>query len=137
MQIINESPAECCAGSGMPCPTTPKKPDWRQRAKMESGEAEPASCKESLQVQSDPTAALLETRAADYGPPEINMTGIGLIWTAQLRNHWGIPDLPIIGPEMVALMMAGLKLNRLAKSPKHTDSYDDARGYLRIAEGGP
>jgi hypothetical protein len=80
------------------------------------------------------TDALLAERAKDYGPPEINMTGIGLIWTAQLRNHWGIPDLPIIPGSIVALMMGGVKLNRLAKSPTHQDSYDDLDGYSEIAK---
>ena len=79
------------------------------------------------------TDALLAERAKDYGPPEINMTGIGLIWTAQLRNHWGMPDLPIIPGSIVALMMGGVKLNRLAKSPAHQDSYDDLGGYAEIA----
>lgn len=82
----------------------------------------------------DGTDALLAERAKDYGPPEINMTGIGLIWTAQLRNHWGMPDLPVLSGQMVALMMAGLKLNRLAKSPSHQDSYDDLGGYAEIAK---
>jgi hypothetical protein len=80
------------------------------------------------------TDALLAERAKDYGPPEINMTGIGLIWTAQLRNHWGMPDLPIIPGSIVGLMMAGVKLNRLAKSPNHKDSYDDLDGYAEIAK---
>lgn len=89
---------------------------------------------DAIKGTAEGTDALLAERAKDYGPPEINMTGIGLIWTAQLRNHFGIADLPVLSGQMVALMMAGLKLNRLAKSPGHQDSYDDSRGYLQIAE---
>ncbi|MGC4002871.1 MAG: DUF6378 domain-containing protein [Pirellulales bacterium] len=126
-------PDGCCSGSGMPCPA-PRSTSIERLRKVAGVDVGKTINIVSSDVVEDETVALLATRATDYGPPEINMTGIGLIWTAQLRNHYGIADLPILGPEMVALMMAGLKLNRLAKSPKHGDSYADARGYLKIAE---
>jgi hypothetical protein len=89
---------------------------------------------DAIKAIAEGTDSLLAERAKDYGPPEINMTGIGLIWTAQLRNHYGMADLPVLSGQMVALMMAGLKLNRLAKSPGHQDSYDDLEGYAEIAK---
>ena len=64
-------------------------------------------------------------RSAEYGPPLINHWRIGQIWS-------GILDLESIPPWKVALMMAGLKIARLAETPDSIDSLTDAVGYLEI-----
>jgi hypothetical protein len=85
-------------------------------------------------VNSKAIADTLAERGKSYGDAKINCSGIGLQWTAILRNHFQREDIPIIPGNVVALMMVGLKLNRLAKSPDHEDSDHDARAYLSIAK---
>jgi hypothetical protein len=61
-------------------------------------------------------------RNENYGKPTIDFTRTGRIWGAML----GIDD---ITPEMVAIMMTGLKLSRLCQTPDHRDSRVDVIGY--------
>ena len=42
-----------------------------------------------------------------------------------------------VTPRKVAMMMAGLKLARLAESPDHDDSWRDAIGYLALGSSFP
>lgn len=84
----------------------------------------------------DPRRVLLETadlleggRAKDYGSPLESHKRIAAIWSAQL----GIT----VTPRKVAMMMAGLKLARLAESPDHDDSWRDALGYLALGSSFP
>ena len=84
----------------------------------------------------DPRRVLLETadlleggRAKDYGSPLKSHKRIAAIWSAQL----GIT----VTPRKVAMMMAGLKLARLAESPDHDDSWRDALGYLALGSSFP
>ena len=122
-QVCLESQTHaCCDGGKLP---------WGGRRDKQ---LEIIKTTDPTQTTPSETKVLLAEREKDYGPPDINMTGIGLIWTAQLRNWSGIADFPVIPGTIVALMMTGLKLNRLAKSPDHKDSYDDADGYLEIAK---
>ena len=60
-------------------------------------------------------------RGEDYGSIWENHERIAVIWTALI----GIQ----IEPEQVAMMMAGVKLARLASSPDHQDSWVDLAGY--------
>lgn len=62
-------------------------------------------------------------RNQDYGPPTTDFTRTGRLWGALL-------DRDPIPPEMVAIMMAGLKLSRLAQTPGHLDSRVDTIGYM-------
>lgn len=62
-------------------------------------------------------------RQAAYGSPADDFSRTGQIWGA-LLNREPIP------PEMVAVMMAALKLSRLAETPRHLDSRVDGIGYL-------
>ena len=84
----------------------------------------------------DPRRVLLETadlleggRQKDYGSPLESHKRIAAIWSAQL----GIT----VTPRKVAMMMAGLKLARLAESPDHDDSWRDALGYLALGSSFP
>ena len=68
-------------------------------------------------------------RQKDYGAPLDSHKRIAAIWSAQL----GIT----VTPRKVAMMMAGLKLARLAESPDHDDSWRDALGYLALGSSFP
>lgn len=77
---------------------------------------------------SDRALALIDgPRQDDYASPELNFARIGGMWAAIL----GLPES--VTPKQVALMMAALKIARLA----HKDTEDgrvDAVGYLEIFE---
>ena len=60
-------------------------------------------------------------RGEDYGSIWDNHERIAIIWTALI----GIQ----IEPEHDAMMMAGVKLARLAATPDHQDSWVDLAGY--------
>jgi hypothetical protein len=77
--------------------------------------------------------ATIQERMQPYGKPDINLSAIGLHWTAQLRQAFQQPELPMIPGWLVAQMMTAVKLSRLAKTPKHADSEHDRRTYLTIA----
>lgn len=64
-------------------------------------------------------------RQADYGNKLQNFSQTANIWTGLLA-HKLTAD---ITPEDVALLMIGLKMSRLAKSPGHKDSILDIAGY--------
>jgi len=87
---------------------------------------EPGTSKvESQKTLSDLALGLVSNaRSAEYGPPLINHWRIGQVWSAVLD----VEDVP---PWKVALMMAGLKIARLAETPSD-DSLIDAVGYLEI-----
>lgn len=69
----------------------------------------------------DAAVEAISDRGADYGGVWENHERIAVIWTALI----GIQ----IEPEQVAMMMAGVKLARLASSPDHQDSWVDLAGY--------
>jgi len=65
-------------------------------------------------------------READYGPPEQNLTRIGIVWGALL-------DREQIPPRTVAVMLAGLKVVR-ASHRLNRDDLIDGIGYLLLAD---
>tara|TARA_R100000951_G_C2549716_1_gene152064 strand:+ start:210 stop:515 length:306 start_codon:yes stop_codon:yes gene_type:complete len=67
------------------------------------------------------TKETVADRGEDYGSIWENHERIAIIWTALI----GIQ----IEPEHVAMMMAGVKLARLAATPDHQDSWVDLAGY--------
>lgn len=70
-------------------------------------------------------AALINgPRANDYGPARKNFQDIADGWSVIVGKKLTAED--------VALMMAWLKIARLAKSPTHVDSWLDACGYLAL-----
>jgi hypothetical protein len=67
---------------------------------------------------------ITEDRAASYGDNRDTHHRVSVMWTA-LTGH-------PISPEQVCVMMAALKLCRLAHNTGHTDSWVDAAGYLAL-----
>ena len=64
-------------------------------------------------------------RQADYGTPSENFANIAERWTQHMGNY--------VSSYEVCIMMADLKLGRLAKGDYHKDSIADAIGYLALA----
>ncbi len=72
-------------------------------------------------------------RGETYGCFVRNHSTIARTWQAMLEQHWQM-DLPDLPPEMVALMMATVKINRLCKTLGHEDSTHDGKIYLQLAQ---
>jgi len=75
-------------------------------------------------------------RAADYGPARENFSTIAALWRVYLirRGIITIENDNTLGPEDVCMLMALLKVARIAQSPDHEDSLVDAIGYLALVE---
>lgn len=71
-------------------------------------------------------------RAATYGHPRLDFTIIANVWTGLLQDK--LKDGERLDPYRVAVMMTGLKLARLVKSPGHHDSRADTIGYMLTME---
>lgn len=69
-------------------------------------------------------------RKAEYGGPERSAETIAGIWTALLRGAGVLRDDASITPDLVCILMSGLKLGRLSANPEHLDSQVDACGYI-------
>ena len=76
---------------------------------------------------------ILTEKAEIYGEPEEAMRHIGMIWGAIL-SQWNWAYSAPVSPGIVALMLTGMKLARLARTPEHKDSMVDAHGYLDIVK---
>ena len=83
----------------------------------------------------DPLAALKAQRGRVYGDPLDCHTNIGLSWTGQLQQHYGIAlDHPLPG-WLVSQMMVIFKQARAARV-FHPDNYVDAQAYNDFARDG-
>ena len=71
-------------------------------------------------------------RAKTYGHPRFDFTAIGKVWTGLLQDL--LKEGTVIDPYRVAVLMTGLKLCRLVKSPDHKDSRIDTIGYMLTME---
>ena len=67
---------------------------------------------------------VLGERQKQYGNPQPNFARIGRIWGAIL-NRDAVPA------HEVALMMASLKIIRIANDPANEDSWIDLSGYIQ------
>lgn len=72
------------------------------------------------------TEELLKQRGNQWGDAVGTHVRIAEVWSGITGQH--------ITALQVALMMEGLKLVRASINPSDPDSFDDARGYGRIAE---
>jgi len=68
---------------------------------------------------------LNEDRAASYGDAKENFARIAKLWSAYL-------DVVPIDSKDVAVMMALVKVSRLAHSKEHDDSWLDRAGYAAL-----
>lgn len=73
---------------------------------------------------------VLGDRNQTYGTPKDDYTCTAALWSAYLS---GILSNPIT-PEQAIMMMALVKVSRLARNPTHHDSLVDAHGYLTCYE---
>lgn len=71
-------------------------------------------------------------REQTHGKPDRNLRAIASIWTAVLGAH--LQDGEQVTPQLVCLMMAGLKLARAANRPSHRDHIRDVVGYAALME---
>lgn len=71
-------------------------------------------------------------RAATYGHPREDFRIIAKVWTGLLQDV--LKPGAEIDEYRIAIMMSGLKLSRLVKSPKHHDSRVDTCGYMETME---
>jgi hypothetical protein len=79
--------------------------------------------------------ALKADRQEVYGDPIENHKGIAQMWACLLQPHAErIARMEPLPEHVIALMMVGLKLNRMRRRFKQ-DNYDDLRVYLGFAEG--
>lgn len=67
-------------------------------------------------------------REAQYGKPEDNFKLIGKLWGAYLSASMENP-IRNISPDEVAMMMALLKIARIATGARKDDNYIDLAGY--------
>lgn len=94
-----------------------------------AGRAPPAPASTVLEA----AAAIVDgDRERTYGDPGRNLRTIAALWTAWLTARgWTGPALDLADS---ALMLALLKLARLAADPTHRDSLIDLAGYARVLE---
>lgn len=68
-------------------------------------------------------------REQDYGTPEDSFRVIAQLWEIYIRERMvGLTDV-CVNPDDVAVMMALLKIARLANNPENMDSWVDLAGY--------
>jgi hypothetical protein len=79
---------------------------------------------EASDILAEASVLLTDTREETYGSFWENHRRIGVMWGEflQLEEH--------ITPEQVAVMMALVKISRIANDSTHTDNYVDAIAYL-------
>jgi hypothetical protein len=71
-------------------------------------------------------------RAATYGHPRFDFTAIATVWTGLLQDL--LKPGAQLDPYRISILMTGLKLCRLVKSPQHHDSRVDTIGYMLTME---
>jgi len=71
-------------------------------------------------------------REEEYGKPENNFALIGRLWGEYLRSSME-DNIRNPEPGEVAIMMALLKIARIASGQVKADNYIDACGYLSLA----
>lgn len=67
-------------------------------------------------------------RQATYGTPENSFTRIANLWTSFL-SAYKLPSGVALSAADVSVMLAMLKIARIANSPQHADNWIDLAGY--------
>lgn len=83
-------------------------------------------------VLAEAQAIVYGDREMTHGEPAKNLAAIARIWTALLAQRLA-PGAGVT-PDVVCLMMAGLKLARAANKPSHRDHARDVCGYMALME---
>lgn len=78
-------------------------------------------------VLSEAEKCVCGNREQDYGTPEDSFGRIAALWTAYMSNN-SIADT-VFSASDVSIMLALLKIARLANNPEHMDSWVDLAGY--------
>lgn len=73
----------------------------------------------------DAARAAVDAHAEEYGDPAVNLSEIAGMWSIILRKE--------VTSRQVCACMVALKLSRLARDPKHFDSWVDVAGYAQCA----
>jgi hypothetical protein len=79
---------------------------------------------EASDILAEASVLLTDTREETYGSFWENHRRIGVMWGEFLQLE------EAISPEQVAVMMALVKISRIANDSTHTDNYIDAVAYL-------
>ncbi len=85
------------------------------------------------QILSTAITTVTQDRNTQYGPPEDSFAAIADYWTSYLQQV-GIATNPV-SPHDVGMMMALLKVARIALGPAKGDNYVDLAGYAACAGG--
>lgn len=80
----------------------------------------------------DEARATIALRSVHYGTPEQSFAATAALWSAWLSARHG--SEMILDPVDVGVMLALLKVARLAHDPAHRDSALDAAAYLALAQ---
>lgn len=80
----------------------------------------------------DEARATIALRSVHYGKPERSFSMTADLWSAWLSGRHG--NEVILDPADVGVMLALLKVARLAHDPAHHDSALDAAAYLALAQ---
>jgi len=84
---------------------------------------------------SEKLEAIKAERGKVYGDPQLSHENVGLGWTGQVQQHYGIRlDHPLPG-WLVCQMMVTFKMQRAARV-YHEDNYDDGGNYMDFAHEG-
>ena len=68
-------------------------------------------------------------RDIDYGVPENHFAAVGTFWSEYLRGKGIGIDMNEITPTDVTMMLALLKIARVASGKPHVDNFVDLAGY--------
>ena len=86
-------------------------------------------CKGRAEILRAAEKCVCGEREQDYGSPENNFQAIADLWNAYLRAQYN-GCCKLLAPLDVAMLMALLKVGRIATGTATRDSFVDACGYL-------
>lgn len=136
-----EDPNEAC---GPGCPIWEKQmqeqndAQWEPKTEGNSVQYNPAAAAPKPQAKTKQSIAheayglVHGDRAKTYGHPRFDFTAIAKVWTGLLSDK--LKPGEELDAYRVAVLMTGLKLCRLVKSPGHHDSRVDTIGYMLTME---
>lgn len=104
----------------------------RPQPKFDSDRQNPEVAAGKFGIAGEAHSLVYGERAKTYGHPRKDFTIIATVWTGLLRDL--LKDGAELDAHRVAIMMTGLKLARLVKSPGHHDSRVDTIGYMLTME---